>query len=76
MMTTTMMIMTTKVKIMAADEEATVQSMSPDVKNQIQNSPRMWKGKDILINLMYVCPCIICEIEERYPLDATIYLLL
>ena len=27
-------------------------------------------------NLMYVCPCIIYEIEERYPLDATIYLLL
>ena len=28
------------------------------------------------INLMYVCPCIIYEIDERYPLDATIYLLL
>ena len=27
-------------------------------------------------NLMYVCPCIINEIDERYPLDATIYLLL
>jgi len=27
-------------------------------------------------NLMYVCPCIIYEIDERYPLDATIYLLL
>ena len=27
-------------------------------------------------HLMYVCPCIIYEIEERYPLDATIYLLL
>jgi len=26
--------------------------------------------------LMYVCPFIIYEIEERYPLDATIYLLL
>jgi len=26
--------------------------------------------------LMYVCPCIIYEIDERYPLDATIYLLL
>jgi len=26
--------------------------------------------------LTYVCPCIIYEIEERYPLDATIYLLL
>jgi len=24
---------------------------------------------------MYVCPCIIYEIDERYPLDATIYLL-
>ena len=28
------------------------------------------------IYLMYVCPCIIYEIDERYPLDATIYLLL
>ena len=28
------------------------------------------------ITVMYVCPCIIYEIEERYPLDATIYLLL
>ena len=27
-------------------------------------------------NLMYVCPCIIYEIDERYPLDAVIYLLL
>ena len=27
-------------------------------------------------NLIYVCPCIIYEIEERYPLEATIYLLL
>jgi len=26
--------------------------------------------------LVYVCPCIIHEIDERYPLDATIYLLL
>jgi len=26
--------------------------------------------------LLYVCPCIIYEIDERYPLDATIYLLL
>jgi len=26
--------------------------------------------------MMYVCPCIIYEIDERYPLDATIYLLL
>jgi len=26
--------------------------------------------------LMYVCPCVIYEIDERYPLDATIYLLL
>jgi len=26
--------------------------------------------------LMYVCPCIIYEIDERYQLDATIYLLL
>ena len=25
---------------------------------------------------MYVCPCIIYEIDDRYPLDATIYLLL
>jgi len=25
---------------------------------------------------LYVCPCIIYEIHERYPLDATIYLLL
>ena len=24
-------------------------------------------------NLIYVCPCIIYEIDERYPLDATIY---
>jgi len=31
---------------------------------------------DIAVNLMYVCPCIIYEIDERYPLDATIYLLL
>ena len=30
----------------------------------------------ILFNVMYVCPCIIYEIDERYPLDATIYLLL
>jgi len=29
-----------------------------------------------LINLMYVCPCIIYENDERYQLDATIYLLL
>ena len=29
-----------------------------------------------LFYLMYVCPCIIYEIDERYPLDATIYLLL
>jgi len=28
------------------------------------------------VNLMYVCPCIIYEIDEKYPLDATIYLLL
>ena len=28
------------------------------------------------VYLMYVCPCIIYEIDERYPLDATIYLLL
>jgi len=28
------------------------------------------------LNLMYVCPCIIYEIDERYPHDATIYLLL
>ena len=27
-------------------------------------------------NLVYVCPCIVYEIDERYPLDATIYLLL
>ena len=27
-------------------------------------------------HMMYVCPCIIYEIDERYPLDATIYLLL
>ena len=27
-------------------------------------------------NLMYVCPSVIYEIDERYPLDATIYLLL
>jgi len=31
---------------------------------------------NILVLLMYVCPCIIYEIEERYPLDAKIYLLL
>ena len=30
----------------------------------------------INISLMYACPCIIYEIDERYPLDATIYLLL
>jgi len=30
----------------------------------------------VSVYLMYVCPCIIYEIEERYPLDATIYLLL
>ena len=29
-----------------------------------------------VIYSMYVCPCIIYEIDERYPLDATIYLLL
>jgi len=29
-----------------------------------------------VINLMYVCPCIIYETVDRYPLDATIYLLL
>ena len=29
-----------------------------------------------IYSLMYVCPCIIYEIDERYPLDATIYLLL
>ena len=32
--------------------------------------------KEVLDNLMYVCPCIIYEIDERYPLDATVYLLL
>ena len=32
--------------------------------------------KQISPHLMYVCPCIIYEIDERYPLDATIYLLL
>ena len=26
----------------------------------------------VLINLMYVCPCIIYENDERYQLDATI----
>ena len=26
--------------------------------------------------IMYVCPFIVYEIDERYPLDATIYLLL
>jgi len=29
-----------------------------------------------VFSLMYVCPCIIYEIDEKYPLDATIYLLL
>ena len=33
-------------------------------------------GHKLSTYLMYVCPCIIYEIEERYPLDATIYLLL
>jgi len=28
------------------------------------------------VNVMYVCPCIIYEIDKRYPLDTTIYLLL
>jgi len=28
------------------------------------------------LHLLYVCPCIIYEIDERHPLDATIYLLL
>ena len=32
--------------------------------------------KQQVLHLMYVCPCIIYEIDERYPLDATIYLLL
>jgi len=27
-------------------------------------------------DFVYVCPCFIYEIDERYPLDATIYLLL
>ena len=27
-------------------------------------------------NVLYVCPCIIYEIDDRYPLDATVYLLL
>jgi len=35
-----------------------------------------WKFKNFFpANLMYMCPCIIYEIDERYPLDATIYLL-
>ena len=33
-------------------------------------------SKERKFHLMYVCPCIIYEIDERYPLDATIYLLL
>ena len=37
-------------------------------------NPKEWKSKSK--NVMYVCPCIIYEIDERYPLDATIYLLL
>lgn len=42
--------MMTKVKIMATDGETTVQSVSPNVKkNQIQNSPRIWMGKGVLI---------------------------
>jgi len=32
--------------------------------------------KKLLLFFVYVCMCIIYEIDERYPLDATIYLLL
>ena len=35
-----------------------------------------WRGRYKDVTLLYVCPCIIYEIDERYPLDATIYLLL
>ena len=33
-------------------------------------------GKNYFTDLMYVCPCIIYENDERYQLDATIYLLI
>ena len=32
-----------------------------------------YSQRNKLPTLMYVCPCIIYEIDERYPLDATIY---
>jgi len=38
------------------------------------DQPHRYSTLNTMGNLMYVCPCIIYEIEERYPLDATIYL--
>ena len=44
---------------------------------KIRRIKNLFKNTNIRIaNLMFVCPCNIYEIEERYPLDATIYLLL
>ena len=34
------------------------------------------RRKPLPSNLTYVCPCIVYENDERYQLDATIYLLL
>ena len=30
---------------------------------------------NLFLNLLYMCPCIIYKNDERYQLDATIYLL-
>jgi len=32
--------------------------------------------RKLFYDVMYVCPCIIYEIDERYSFDATVYLLL
>ena len=66
--------------------------ISPNVKTASETEPLAirhsaltgWESYRFLVkllnvtltNLMYVCPYIIYEIDERYPLDATIYLLL
>ena len=39
-----------------------MQNTEQTIQNTVNTSTR----------LMYVCPCVICETDERYPLDAAI----
>ena len=59
-----------------ANEVSSEEERKNDSQNQNTCDRTNLTDANIYENLMYVCPCILYETEEIYPLDATIYLLL